>query len=97
MTEIRSFLGLAGYYRRFVKDFAKLASPLTKLTRKVVKFEWNIDCERAFVELKTRLTTAPILIIPERGLGYTVCCDASRGGLGGVLMQLGKPVAYGSR
>ena len=95
--EIRSFLGLAGYYRRFVKDFSRLASPLTRLTRKGVKFVWSETCEKSFQELKVRLTTAPVLIIPERGLGYAVYCDASREGLGGVLMQEGKVVAYGSR
>src|SRR3954463_4316491 len=61
--DIRSFLGLAGYYRRFVLDFSKLAAPLTKLTRKGVKFQWTEDCETSFLELKTRLTTAPVLII----------------------------------
>ena len=95
--EIRSFLGLAGYYRRFVKDFSKLAAPMTKLTRKGVKFEWNDACEHSFMELRGRLTSAPILIIPERGLGYVVYCDASRDGLGCVLMQTERVVAYGSR
>src|SRR4051812_10147227 len=70
--EIRSFLGLAGYYRRFVKSFSKWASPLTRLTRKGIPFIWSEDCERSFIELKTRLTTAPILILPKRGLGYTI-------------------------
>ena len=65
--EIRSFLGLAGYYRRFIEDFSWLATPMTKLTRKEVKFEWNDSCERAFQELKWRLTSAPILVVPERG------------------------------
>ena len=97
MFEIRSFLGLVGYYRRFVKDFSRLASPLTRLTRKEVKFVWSVTCEKSFQELKVRLTTAPVLIIPERGLGYAVYCDALREGLGYVLMQEGKVVAYGSR
>ena len=95
--EIRSFLGLAGYYRRFVEDFSRLAAPMTRLTRKGVKFAWNDACEHAFEELKKRLTTAPVLVIPERGLGYTVYCDASKEGLGCVLMQSGRVVAYGSR
>ena len=95
--EIRRFLGLAGYYRRFVKDISRLASPMTRLTRKGVKFVWSETCEKSFQELKVRLTTAPVLIIPERGSGYTVYCDASREGLGCVLMQEGKVVAYGSR
>ena len=95
--EIRNFLGLAGYYRQFVKDFSRLASPLTRLTQKGVKFVWSETCEKSFQELKVRLTTASVLIIPERGLGYAVYCDASREGLGCVLMQEGKVVAYGSR
>ena len=65
--EIGSFLGLAGYYRRFIEDFYWLFTPMTRLTRKEVKFEWNDLCERAFQELKRRLTLAHILIVPERG------------------------------
>ena len=95
--EIRSFLGLAGYYRRSIEDFSLLASPVTKLTQKEVKFEWNDLCEKAFKELKMRLTSAPILIVQERGQGYTVYCDASKVRLGCVLMQSGRVVASGSR
>ena len=95
--EIRSFLGLAGYYRRFIEDFSRLAAPMTKLTRKKVKFEWNDSCERAFQELKRRLTSAPILVVPKRGQEYLVYCDASKEGLGCVLIQSGRVVAYGSR
>ena len=65
--EIRSFLGLAGYYRRFIEDFSLLAAPMMRLTRKKVKFVWDDSCERAFQELKRRLTSAPILIVLERG------------------------------
>ena len=65
--EIRSFLGLAGYYRRFIEDFSQLAALMTILTRNEVKFEWNDLRERAFQELKRRLTSAPILIFPKRG------------------------------
>ena len=65
--EIRSFLGLDGYYRRFIKDFSRLAAPMTRLTRKEVKYEWTDPCERAFQELKKRLTSSPILIVPDRG------------------------------
>lgn len=71
--------------------------PLTKLTRKVVKFVWSETCEKSFQELKVKLTIAPVLIILERGLGYIVHCDVSREGLDCVLMQEGKVVAYGSR
>jgi len=94
VSEIRSFLGLVGYYRRFIQDFSKLAKPMTRLTQKEVKYEWD---EKSFQELKKRLTSAPILTIPEREEGYTVYCDASKEGLGCVLMQNGKVVAYGSR
>lgn len=69
--DIHSFPSLAGYYWHFVQDFSKLASPLTKLTRKGVSFIWDKDCENSFVDLNTRLTNAPILIIPQHGLGYT--------------------------
>ena len=95
--KIRSFLGLAGYYRRFIEDFSRLAAPMTRLTRKEVKFDWDDRCEEAFQELKRRLTSAPILIVLDRGQGYTVYCDASSVGLGCVLMQSGRMVAYGSR
>ena len=79
--EIRSFLGLAWCYRRFIEDFSRLAAPMTRLTRKEVKFDWDDRCENAFQELKRRLTSAPILIVPDRGQWYTVYCDASRAGL----------------
>ena len=95
--EICNFLGLAGYYRRFIEDFSQLAASMTRLTRKGVKFEWNDLCEKEFQELKKRLTTAPIMIVPEHGQRYTMYCDASRDGLGCVLMQFGRVVAYGSR
>ena len=95
--EIRSFFGLARYYMRFIEDFSRLAAPMTRLTRKEVKFDWDDRCEEAFQELKRRLTLAPILIIPDMGHGYTVYCDASRARLGCVLMQSGRVVAYGSR
>ena len=94
--EIRSFLGLAGYYRRFIEDFSLLAAPMTRLTRNVVNFVWDDSCERAFRELKRKLTSAPILVVSERGQMYTVYCDALKDGLGCVLMQSGKVVASGS-
>ena len=70
---------------------------MTRLTRKELKFEWNDLCERAFQELKRRLTLTPILIVPEWGQRYTVYCDASKDGLGCVLMQSGRVVTYGSK
>ena len=63
--DIKSFLGLAGYHRRFVEVFSSIASPLTSLTQKMVKFKWSDDCENSFAELKTRLTTALVLTLPE--------------------------------
>ena len=96
-SEIRSFLGLAGYYRKFVADFSKLAMPLTTLTRKGKKFEWTEDCEKSFQELKRRLTSAPILTIPDGDEGFVIYSDASKMGLGAVLMQNGKVIAYASR
>ena len=70
--EVRSFLGLAGYYKRFIEDFSRIATPMTRLTRKEVKFDWDARCEEAFQELKMRLTSAPILIVPDMGQRYTV-------------------------
>ena len=86
MFTIRIFLGLVVYYGRFIEEFSRLVVPMTRLTHKGVKFEWDDLCERAFQELKWRLTSAPILIVPERGPVYTVYCDASKDGLGCVLM-----------
>ena len=87
VTEIRSFLGLAGYYRRFVEGFSKIAAPMTKLIQKEVKFEWTAKCEKSFKELKDRLTSAPVLAMPSGPGGYVVYTDASKIGLGCVLMQ----------
>jgi len=97
VTEVRSFLGLAGYYRRFIKDFSKISSPLTNLLKKVVKFEWSSKCEEAFQELKSRLTSAPILTLPVEGEEYIVYSDAPKNGLGCVLMQGNRVIAYASR
>ncbi|CAA0810895.1 Uncharacterized mitochondrial protein AtMg00860, partial [Striga hermonthica] len=97
VTEIRSFLGLAGYYRRFIEGFSKIALPLTRLTRKGAKFEWSRRCESSFQELKERLTTAPVLNIPDPTRSFTIYSDASNQGLGCVLMQEGKVVAYALR
>src|SRR5438105_5497430 len=97
VTEIRSFLGLAGYYRRFIQDFSKIAKPMTKLPQKEAKFIWTSDCEAAFQKLKTLLTTAPVLTQPDITKSFDVYCDASGTGLGCVLMQEGKVIAYASR
>ncbi|KAG7594056.1 Zinc finger CCHC-type superfamily [Arabidopsis thaliana x Arabidopsis arenosa] len=96
-TEIRSFLGLAGYYRRFVKGFASMSQPMTRLTGKDTKFQWSEECEKRFSELKAMLTSAPVLVLPEEGKPYMVYTDASITGLGCVLMQKGSVIAYASR
>ena len=97
VTDIRSFLGLAGYYRRFIENFSKIAKPMTELLKNDKKFVWSEACERSFQELKKRLTTAPILTLPDIKKDFVVYCDASKQGLGCVLMQEGKVVAYASR
>ncbi|KAK5842830.1 hypothetical protein PVK06_005235 [Gossypium arboreum] len=97
VTKIRSFLGLAGYYRIFVEGFSVMAAPLTKLIRKGAPFVWTDKQQEAFEKLKKVLTEAPVLIQPESGKDFTVYSDASHVGLGCVLMQEGKVVAYASR
>ncbi|XP_048591414.1 uncharacterized mitochondrial protein AtMg00860-like [Brassica napus] len=97
LIEVRSFLGLADYYRKFVKDFSSIAKPLTKLTSKGVPFLRVAETEKAFKKLKEALTTAPVLALPEQGKPYMVYTDASRVGLGCVLMQGGRVIAYASR
>ncbi|GJV58942.1 putative reverse transcriptase domain-containing protein [Tanacetum coccineum] len=96
-TEIRQFLGLAGYYRRFIKDFSKIAKSLTELTQKNKKYIWGEDQETAFQLLKQKLCEAPILALPEGNDDFVVYCDASHQGLGAVLMQREKVIAYASR
>jgi hypothetical protein len=96
-TDIRSFLGLAGYYRRFISNFAKIAVPLTELTQKNKSFTWNLEQETAFQTLKRKLCQAPILTLPDGTDDLVVYCDASNLGLGCVLMQRGKVIAYASR
>ena len=97
VIEVRSFLRLAGYYRIFVQGFSVIASSLKRLLRKGVKFEWDGKCQSSFKRLKEMLVEALVLIQPTSGMGYTVYSDASRIGLGCVLMQDGKVVAYASR
>nr|GFB86078.1 putative reverse transcriptase domain-containing protein [Tanacetum cinerariifolium] len=88
---------LAGYYRRFIEGFSKIAKPMTKLTQKKVKFEWGNKQEAAFQLLKQKLCSAPILALPKRSEGFIVYCDASNKGLGAVLMQREKVISYASR
>ncbi|KAJ0833047.1 putative nucleotidyltransferase, Ribonuclease H [Helianthus annuus] len=96
-TEVRQFLGLAGYYRRFIQGFSKIAQPLTTLTQKGVTYKWNEAQESAFQRLKDNLCSAPILSLPEGTDDFVVYCDASIHGLGCVLMQREKVIAYASR
>ncbi|WVZ89888.1 LOW QUALITY PROTEIN: hypothetical protein U9M48_036237 [Paspalum notatum var. saurae] len=95
VTEVKSFLGLAGYYRRFIENFSKIAKAMTKLQKK--NFEWSPECEEAFQTLKTRLTTAPILAQLNITKGFDVYCDACGTGFGCVLMQEGRVISYASR
>ncbi|WVZ75698.1 LOW QUALITY PROTEIN: hypothetical protein U9M48_023733 [Paspalum notatum var. saurae] len=97
VREVRGFLGLAGYYRRFIESFSRIAKPMTSLLEKGVPFNWTKERQAAFDELKKRLTTAPVLTLPDLTKSFTVYCDASKEGLGCVLMQEGKVIAYASR
>jgi ribonuclease HI len=94
---IKSFIGMAGYYRRFIEGFSKIARPLTALLSKKVEFKWTLACQESFEMLKQKLTTAPVLVLPDVHKPFSVYCDASYTGLGCVLMQEGKVVAYSSR
>ncbi|GJV32295.1 putative reverse transcriptase domain-containing protein [Tanacetum coccineum] len=96
-TEIRQFLGLAGYYRRFIEGFSKIAKSMTKLTQKGIKFDWGEKEENAFQLIKQKLCSAPILALPEGSEDFVVYCDASHKGLGAVLMQREKVIAYAYR
>ena len=97
VTEVHSFLGLTGYYKRFVKGFSMTAASMTKLLQKNVKYEWSEKCQRSFDKLKAFLTEAPVLTQPTCGREYVIFSDASLNGLGCVLMQEGKVIAYASR
>ncbi|GJT63595.1 putative reverse transcriptase domain-containing protein [Tanacetum coccineum] len=97
LTEVCSFLGLAGYYRRFIENFSKIAKSLTILTQKCKTFDWGEEQELAFQTLKDKLCNAPVLALPDGPKDFVVYCDASGIGLGCVLMQRGKVIAYASR
>nr|GEW43604.1 hypothetical protein [Tanacetum cinerariifolium] len=96
-TEIRQFLGLVGYYRRFIEGFSKIAKSMTKLTQKAIKFDWGEKEENAFQLIKQKLCSAPILALPEGSEDFVVYCDASHKGLGAVIMHREKVIAYASR
>jgi hypothetical protein len=97
VRQIRSFLGLAGYYRRFIPDFSRIAKPIKELLKKGAKFEWDQKCEDAFHTLRQHLTTAPVLAQPDNNKSFDMYCDASGTGLGCVLMQDNRVIAYPSR
>ena len=102
MKEVRQFLGLTSYYRRFLKGYSDIAKPLYNLTGKNSKWKWNERCEDAFVSLKDKLTTAPVLAYPDvNGGEFILDCDASNFGIGAVLSQIQdgaeKVISYSSR
>lgn len=94
VADIKSFMGLAGYYRRFVEGFSRVAYPITSLQKNGRTFKWNSECQQSFERLKHLLTSAPVLSIADPDKDYVVCTDASRERVRGVLMQEGKVIAY---
>lgn len=97
VSQIRRTLGLVGYYRRFIENFSKIAKPMMQLLKKDEKYKRSAECNRSFEKLKKWLVSAPVLILPDQRKDFQVYCDASRQGLGCVLMQGGRVVAYASR
>ncbi|GJX91225.1 putative reverse transcriptase domain-containing protein [Tanacetum coccineum] len=95
--EVRQFLGLASYYRRFIEGFSMISKPLTKLTQKDKKYKWGKEEDKAFQILKQKLCSAPILVLPEGTKDFVVYCDALLKGYGAVFMQQEKVIAYASR
>jgi hypothetical protein len=96
VTQIRSFLGLVGYYRRFIPNFSNIVNPMTKLLEKDAKFKWSQECEEVFLTLKKLLTTACVLAQSDIKKLFDVYCDASGTGIGGVLMQDGCAITFAS-
>jgi hypothetical protein len=97
VSEIRSFIRLAGYYRRFIPNFSKITKPITELLNKGNNYVWSEACDEPFKHLKKLLTTSPVLTQPDTTKPFDVHCDASSTGLGGVLMQEGRVISYSSR
>jgi hypothetical protein len=94
---IKSFIGMVGYYQHFIEGFSNIARPMTALLAKNAEFKWTSECQESFEALKKKLTTTPVLILPDVHKPFSVYCDASYTGLGCVLMQEGRVVAYSSR
>jgi hypothetical protein len=97
VMEIQSFLGLAGYYRRFIEGFSKVVKPMTLLLEKGREFKWDEKCQDSFDQLKKRLMSPPVLVMPDLQKGFDIYCDTCGQGLGCVLMQEGHVIAYASR
>jgi hypothetical protein len=97
VSEVRSFLGLVGYYQRFIPNFSKIVKPVTELLKKESKYVWSDACDEGFKLMKKLLTTSPMLAQPNTDKLFNVYCDASSTGLGGVLMQEGRVISYSSR
>jgi hypothetical protein len=97
VLEICNFLELVGYYRRFIQDFSNIAKPMTRLLEKGKVFKWTQDCQDGFEELKKHITTVLVLVLPNLSKDFDIYCDASRRGLGSVLMQDGQVISYASR
>jgi hypothetical protein len=97
VTEVQSFLGLAGYYRKFIEGFSKIAKPMTSLLEKGREFKWDEKCQDSFDQLKKRLMSPPVLVMPDLQKGFDIYCDACGEGLGCVLMQEGHVIAYVTR
>jgi hypothetical protein len=97
VPEVRSFMGIAVYYPRFIEVFSKIANPIIELQKKNKKFVWTKKCVEAFRRLKELLTTKPIMKVPDMDVEFLACTDASKEGLGRILMQYGRVIAYMSR
>jgi hypothetical protein len=97
VSDVRYFMGLAGYYRRFIVGFSKISHPITSLQKKGTKFEWTLKCEKNFNLLKELLTSEPVLKIADPNESFVVCIDACKEGLGGFLMKNGHVIGYESR
>jgi ribonuclease HI len=97
VTKIRNFLGVAGYYRKFIEGFSKIAKPMTSLLEKGREFKWDEKCQDSLEHLKKRLMSPPVLVMTDLQKGFDIYCDACGQGLGCVLMQEGHVIAYASR